>query len=91
MENPRPVLATRRVRVDDARRVGRDENHLAFRVRDGKSLPLSAIAFRMGDRLDAITGRIVDIAYYPQINEWNGLRSVQLVVSDVQPTEENLL
>ncbi|GAB4435617.1 MAG: single-stranded-DNA-specific exonuclease RecJ [Anaerolineae bacterium] len=95
IENPKPILATRRVRVVSPRRVGRGEEenggkHLAFRVWDGVKY-CDAIFFRHGDLIEAISGREVDVAYNLQINEWNGRRNVQLNIQDIHITEGNLL
>ncbi len=91
MGNPRPVLATRRVRAVSARPVGNEGKHLSFRVWEEGRPPVSAIAFHRGERCDAVNNREVDVAYHLQINEYNGLRSVQLNVQDIQITEERLL
>ncbi len=39
------------------------------------------------DELGLAPGARVDVAFFPQINEFHGQRSVQLVVADVRPTD----
>lgn len=82
--NP-PVLATRNLRVLSYRRVGREENHLKLIVGDEIDR-LGAIAFRMGHLADRLPAYI-DVAYYPEINEWNGTRSIQMLVHDIQSSD----
>jgi single-stranded-DNA-specific exonuclease len=81
--NPRPVLAARDVKVVSMRRVGSDGSHLKLRVSDGRTM-LDAIAFRMAERLNGLPHRI-DVAFAPEMNEWNGERQVQLLVRDARP------
>jgi single-stranded-DNA-specific exonuclease len=78
--NPRPLLAAYGLRLASARRVGRDGVHLQMQVTDGWATR-RCIAFRMGDRFPSLKHR-VDLAFVPEINEWNGERTVQLNVRD---------
>ncbi len=81
--NPAPVFCLRGVEPMDARRVGKDYAHLKLRFcaegeqRDG-------IAFRMGDRAAMLPER-VDVLFSPAINEWQGARSVQCEVRQMEP------
>ena len=83
MGNRAPVLVTRGVRVEDARRVG-DGSHLALRLGDEQGTRAGAIWFRHGEleaRLPA--GAKVDVCYRPRLDEWNGRVRVQLQIEDV--------
>ncbi len=78
--NPEPVFLTRRARVVEARRVGKDEAHLRLRVVHG-GRGWTAVAFNRGDAaIDA--GDRVDLVYNARTNEWNGARRVELFVVD---------
>ncbi len=82
--NPQPVFATRGVSVvrDSVRQVGRDGQHLKFRVQGrGSTSEWDAIAFRMGEWADGMPGR-VDIAYSVEMNEVSG--RPQLTIKDLQ-------
>ncbi|MBN1286546.1 MAG: single-stranded-DNA-specific exonuclease RecJ [Anaerolineae bacterium] len=83
--NDAPVLATRNLRVLAYRAVGQDGSHLKLFVADDANR-MDAIAFRMGHRAGALP-QCIDVAHHPEINEWNGRRSIQLVVHDIQPSE----
>lgn len=79
--NPEPVLVMRGMKVAERRVVG--EGHLRLRLsRDGYTF--NAIAFRLGERA---TQETMDIAFFPEMNEWNGSSSLQLRVKDLRPAE----
>jgi single-stranded-DNA-specific exonuclease len=79
--NPEPVLLLRGMTVQERRVVG--EGHLRLRLtRDGRSF--NAIAFRMAARE---TQGMVDVAFYPEMNEWNGSSTLQLKVKDLRSAE----
>jgi single-stranded-DNA-specific exonuclease len=72
--------------IGTPRRVGAGERHLRFQVRQNGT-SLWAISFGMGERCDELTseGGRCCLAFTPQLNEWQGQRSVQLEVHDFQP------
>ena len=82
--NPRPVLVLRGALIQSMSQVGRGR-HLKLRL-ESKGTPLDAIFFSAdGAELGLAPGGRVDVAFYPQINEFRGTRSVQLQVADLQP------
>ena len=80
--NPEPVFLARAVTVVSRRTVG--ENHLKLYLRQG-TRALSAIGFGMADQPVA-EGAGVDILFSPELNEWNGTRTLQLRLRDVRAT-----
>ena len=81
--NPRPVLALTGAHVISAAQVGRGR-HLKLRL-EGRGVPLDAIFFSVdGSELGLTPGCRVDVAFYPQINDFRGVRSVQLQVVDLR-------
>lgn len=78
-----PVLCTRRLRVAEARTVGKDNAHLKLRLSDGEQT-IDGIAFRFGEYADELP-RFVDVAFSLEINEWNGSRKVEMRVQDIRP------
>jgi single-stranded-DNA-specific exonuclease len=83
-DNPSPFFGARRVKVDGTpSQMGKERNHLRMFVSDG-AVKRRAIEWGGGDKL--ITFRrpnmSLDIAFSPQINEWQGTRSVQLILED---------
>jgi single-stranded-DNA-specific exonuclease len=79
--NPEPVLLMRGMRVIERRVVG--EAHLRLRLTRDK-LTFTAIAFRMAGRE---VPDLIDIAFFPELNEWNGSSTVQLRIKDLRPAE----
>ena len=88
--NPTPLFLSRNVEVMSHRAVGQDGTHLQLRLssRNGDYAHqlLPAIAFRQGAWADALP-QIIDVVYSVNINEWNGRRSLQLMVQDIRPHE----
>ena len=82
--NPRPVLVLPGTQVVSAVAVGRGR-HLKLRL-ESRGVPLDAIWFSNdGAGLELEPGSRLDVAFCPQINEFRGLRSVQLQVMDLRP------
>ena len=76
--NPRPVFATKGLQISDIRTVGQGK-HLKFRVAD-----TDAIAFGMGELVSMLTsGQVVDIAYNPAVDKWDGREKLQLKIKDI--------
>ncbi len=85
-DNPKFLFGARRLNISDGPSLmGPEKNHLRMMLTDGK-VGRRAIAWRAGDkRVDFIGANVsVDIAFSPQINEWQGRRSVQLTLEDWQ-------
>ena len=84
-ENPSPLFGKRRVEVVEGtpRTMGQDGSHLKMFVTDG-TVKQCAIAWGAGDQLVTFSRPNVsfDVAFSPQINEWQGNRSVQLILED---------
>jgi single-stranded-DNA-specific exonuclease len=85
--NPRPVFATRGVRVaGKPRRAGGEGQHLSILVSDGGTT-LRAIGFGMGPLAESVekASRRVDIAYTPRFDTWRRDGSLELTLRDVSP------
>ncbi|MDE0400943.1 MAG: single-stranded-DNA-specific exonuclease RecJ [Candidatus Poribacteria bacterium] len=84
-ENPSPLFGKRRVKVVDGtpRTMGQDGSHLKIFVSDS-GVKHCAIAWGAGDKLVTFNRPNVslDVAFSPQINEWQGTQSVQLILKD---------
>jgi len=81
-DNPRPVLASRNLIVKDGpRQIGK--NGFKMLVTDN-GVTCEAVSFGRGNIEPPRTGSSVDIAYVPSINDWQGVRSIQLELKDVK-------
>lgn len=80
--NPSPVFAVNNLKVKQKRLMGNDNSHLRLVVGNGICEDLTSIWWQKGD-VTLTTGDTVDIAFHPQINEFNGNTSVQLIINDI--------
>lgn len=80
--NKMPVFVSEKVEIESLRAIGTERQHLKIKVsQDG--VEKDCIAFRMGDLISELeVGQKIDIVYNADINEWNGRRSVQLLLKD---------
>lgn len=83
VSNQPPVFATRRLKVLEARGVGKEGKHLKLRLGDGP-ISMDGIAFRQGDWINRLP-TYVDVAYHLEVNEWNGRINPQMNVLDLKP------
>lgn len=83
--NREPLLCSTGLGVADCRVVG--NNHLKLKVRQSGTMR-DAIGFGMGSGLDGLNGLSgsngLSIAFIPQINIWNGGKSIQLKLKDLR-------
>jgi single-stranded-DNA-specific exonuclease len=90
--NPRPVIASEGVRiVRGPRTMGRNGSHLKLTIapHDEAGPLLECVGWRMAGRLPDMPSGLADIAYAPQVNEWDGVESVRLVLKDLRPHGED--
>lgn len=84
-ENPKPILATRGVRLASApRKVGQRREHLQLAIRDNTS-NARCIGFKMAHlEKKLLENEFFNVAYEPQIDTYNGSGNVQLVLNDIR-------
>jgi single-stranded-DNA-specific exonuclease len=85
--NPEPTFAVKGLEVMDSRTVG--EKHLKMTVRQGRSMPFDSIGFGMKSLIErGIPARApVDLAFFPELNRWNGYDRIQLRIRDVRVSD----
>lgn len=81
--NEEPLLGAKDIHPVDSRIVG--NGHLKLRLRQGPQ-EFDVIGFGMADMIDLTSGP-VDIAFLPQINEYNGKRTIQLKIRAIRKSE----
>ena len=79
--NPSPVFAIRNLKIKDKLLMGDNQTHLKLICNAGAS-EFTCVRWKQGD-ISLVKGDTLDIAFHPQINEYKGVRSVQLVIEDV--------
>lgn len=83
--NRKPVFAALDVVLEDPKTMGRDSKHLRYTAVQGKHRR-GCVHWNMGDYAHKFpVGVRVDLAFEPQINEWQGRRTIQLVVNEIGP------
>jgi single-stranded-DNA-specific exonuclease len=87
--NPAPLLISRGVLLRECRTVGNDNSHIKLAVSAQSGPGVDCIGFGLGSMAAELLQHFgpVDVAFAPEINEWNGRRSVQLVLSDIKIQE----
>lgn len=75
--NPQPILKTDNVVVLHQRRMGSDGQHVKLEVQDTSGKRMQMLAFSAPKHFFVETGEQVDVWYQPDINEWQGRRSVE--------------
>ena len=83
--NPRPVFATRGVRLASTpRKVGAKGRHLQLAIADGTSA-VRCIGFEFGKlEKKLLEHDFFNVAYQPQLNTYNGSTNVEFVLADIQ-------
>lgn len=77
--NPRPILLSKNMKISDLRTVG-EGKHLKFKVDH-----IDCIGFGMGEMEDELKNSgAADLAYYLEINKFNGRETLQLKIKDIR-------
>ncbi|HRF28846.1 MAG TPA: DHHA1 domain-containing protein [Candidatus Saccharibacteria bacterium] len=82
--NSQPVLHTEKLTVLHVRKMGDSAQHVKLDLRheDGKTMQF--IAFNAPEHYFVETGQTVSVWYQPDINEWQGRRSVEGVIQNIE-------
>ncbi|MDR1326845.1 MAG: DHH family phosphoesterase, partial [Heliobacteriaceae bacterium] len=81
--NPSPVFSVKNLKIKEKRLMGENKDHLRLTCIAGESLPpLTCVRWGQGD-VGLVAGDTLDIAFHPQLNEYNGNTSVQLIIDDI--------
>jgi single-stranded-DNA-specific exonuclease len=82
--NHRPLFLAENLRVVDLQNLGQEGQHLKLKLESDGALK-TAIAFSVPAGWREIRiGDTIDIVYYPEINEFNGRRDLQLKLQDLK-------
>ena len=75
--NPQPVIYTANLTVVNIRKMGSDNQHIKLTLKNLQGETLQCLAFNAPEHFFVGNGAVVDIWYHPDINEWQGRRSVE--------------
>jgi single-stranded-DNA-specific exonuclease len=83
--NPRPVMSISDASINGVPNlIGKNNEHLKFMISDGGQ-NLETIGWRMAPMVIALKNKniTVDLAFHPEINEWQNTRRAQLILNDI--------
>lgn len=84
--NSKPIFAQKKVRILSHKSIGKTGQYKKLVLQDQQGNNIDALYFGDADRFDevyAAKGGLMDVLYYPQINEFRGVASLQIVVTDI--------
>lgn len=83
--NRSPVFTSSQVEVTRLSVVGKEGAHLKLSIKQKDSPTFNMIGFRKGDLMSKMRiGDKIDITYEIDVNEWNGLKTLQLKIVDIK-------
>ncbi len=84
--NEKPVFAVKNVLLTDKRILGKNRNVLKLIVRDENGSSVQGVFFGTPEEMNNILEHdgTASILYYPQINDFNGRRTLQIVLNEVR-------
>ena len=80
--NEKPVFADKNLRVRQASIIGKNRNVLKMVLEDANAYSYDAIMFRADSMNIPKREQNISIVYYPSINEFNGKKTIQFVVTE---------
>ncbi len=82
--NEKPQFAQKNLYIRSVRVLGKHHNAVKLALVTEKGLVMDGMLFTDGERFMEELGeqRQIDVVYYPDINEYNGKRSLQIVIRE---------
>lgn len=75
--NPQPIMKSENVVVISQRRMGAEAQHVKLELRDDGGYKLQVLAFSAPEHFFVEPGERATVWYQPDINEWNGRKTVE--------------
>ena len=75
--NPEPILKIARAVVASVRRMGANGQHVKMTLRDADGKTLQMLAFNAPELFFREPGNEIAVWFQPNVNEWNGVRTVE--------------
>lgn len=88
--NEKPQFAQKHLHIRNARVLGKNRNAVKLSLVSDRGAVMDGLIFGDGDSFMEEMGqsRVMDAVYYPGINEYNGSRSLQVVIKEYQFLKE---
>lgn len=89
--NEKPLFAQKGLSIRSVRVMGKNRNVVKFSLASEKGMPMDGLLFADGDSfLHELSGcRKIDVIYYPAVNEYNGNKSLQIVIKNYKIAKES--
>lgn len=88
--NPKPFVLVEDVEIEEARKIGANQNHLKLMLADGQA-KLDCIGFYKGEIEESVVpGAKISLVGELSINEWNNRKKPQLMIKDAAVKEWQL-
>ncbi len=80
--NEKPLFAQKGLNIRSVRVLGKKRNAVKFSLATDQGTPMDAMMFADGDSFLEELGdsRVLDVIYYPAVNEYNGNKNLQIVI-----------
>ena len=75
--NPQPVLKSENLTVVNVRKMGADNQHVKLEVVSTSKKKMQLLAFNAPSHFFAERGEVINAWYQPDVNEWQGRRTVE--------------
>ena len=84
--NEKPLFAQKKLYIRSKRVLGKTKNLVKMNLVTESGLAMDGLLFTNGDEFLEEIGnkKWIDVIYYPDINEYNGVRTLQIVIKNFQ-------
>lgn len=84
IDNPAPIFMAKGAQFQEIKKVGESKNHLRFKFKRQNGRSLFGIGFSLGEIMvpDIIRDGTCDIVFNIEPNDYNGIRTAQLMILD---------
>ena len=82
--NEKPLFAQKNLFIRSVRVLGKNRNAIKLSLATDQGTPMDGMLFADGDSFLKELGesRILDVIYYPEVNEYNGNRTLQIIIKN---------
>ncbi len=89
--NEKPLFAQKGLAIRSVRVMGKNRNVVKFSLASEKGMPMDGLLFADGDSFlhELSSCRKIDVIYYPAVNEYNGNKSLQIVIKNYKIAKES--
>lgn len=89
--NEKPLFAQKGLSIRSVRVMGKNRNVVKFSLASEKGMPMDGLLFADGDSFlhELSSCRKIDVIYYPAVNEYNGNKSLQIVIKNYKIAKES--